>query len=180
VVSVDATGVVTATGERMDASTVIWTGGTVASGLTAQVSQNFDRQGRMAVTGDLRVTGAKDIFGVGDVVRALTDNEEHYSLVSCQHAQFMGRFTGHNVAADLPGLPTIEYRQPFYATCLGIGAWGAVYTKGWEKVKLTHAECQGRSVKSRLLSMDRMRRALVITHILIENSANVEPFRIPI
>ncbi|MNT22346.1 NADH dehydrogenase-like protein [compost metagenome] len=139
--SVDATGVVTATGERIDASTVIWTGGMVANGLTAQVSPNLDRQGRMEVSSDLRVNGTKNIFGAGDVVRALTDDAEHYSLMSCQHALFMGRFAGHNVAADLLGLPTVEYRQPFYATCLDLGAWGAVYTEGWDRqVKLTQAE----------------------------------------
>lgn len=147
VVSVDAAGVVTATGERIDAATVIWTGGMVASGLTSQVSPNPDRQGRMDVTGDLRVIGAKDIFGAGDVVRALTDDEEHYSLMSCQHALFMGRFAGNNVAADLLGLPTIEYRQPFYATCLDLGSWGAVYTEGWDRqVKLTQAEGKERKM----------------------------------
>ncbi|PLQ02437.1 NAD(P)/FAD-dependent oxidoreductase [Cupriavidus pauculus] len=140
VVSFDANGVVTGTGERIDASTVIWTGGMVASALTAQIGPQVDRQGRLEVTGDLRVLGAKDIFGAGDVVRALTDGEGHYSLMSCQHALFMGRFAGHNVAADLLGLPTLEYRQPFYATCLDLGAWGAVYTEGWDReVKLTHA-----------------------------------------
>lgn len=147
VVSVDSGGVVTATGERIDAGTVIWTGGMVASGLTTQVSPHVDRQGRLEVTGDLRVVGAKDIFGAGDVVRALTDDEGHYSLMSCQHALFMGRFSGHNVAADLLGLPTIEYRQPFYATCLDLGAWGAVYTEGWDRrVRLTHAEGKERKM----------------------------------
>ncbi|KJK22592.1 pyridine nucleotide-disulfide oxidoreductase [Burkholderiaceae bacterium 16] len=147
VVSFDAKGVVTGTGERIDASTVIWTGGMVASALTGQVAPEVDRQGRMAVTGDLRVVGAKDIFGAGDVVRALTDDEGHYSLMSCQHAQFMGRFAGHNVAADLLGLPTREYRQTFYATCLDLGAWGAVYTEGWDRdVKLTHAEGKARKI----------------------------------
>ncbi|CAN7672036.1 NAD(P)/FAD-dependent oxidoreductase [Trinickia sp. LjRoot230] len=147
VVSLDATGVVTASGERIDADTVIWTGGMVASGLTAQVSPNVDRQGRMEVAADLRVTGANDIFGAGDVVRALTDDEAHYSLMSCQHAQFMGRFAGHNVAADLLGLPTIEYRQPFYATCLDLGVWGAVYTEGWDRqVKLTRKEGKERKM----------------------------------
>ncbi|MBY4945256.1 NAD(P)/FAD-dependent oxidoreductase [Cupriavidus respiraculi] len=147
VVSVDAGGVVTATGERIDAGTVIWTGGMVASPLTVQVSPNVDRQGRLEVTGDLRVVGVKDVFGAGDVVRALTDDEGHYSLMSCQHALFMGRFSGHNVAADLLGLPTMEYRQPFYATCLDLGEWGAVYTEGWDRqVQLTHAEGKARKI----------------------------------
>ncbi|WP_434033063.1 NAD(P)/FAD-dependent oxidoreductase [Cupriavidus sp. a3] len=147
VVSVDAAGVVTATGERIDAGTVIWTGGMIASGLTAQVSPHLDRQGRMEVTADLRVTGTKDVFGAGDVVRALTDDDGHYSLMSCQHALYMGRFAGHNVAADLLGLPTIAYRQDFYATCLDLGEWGAVYTEGWDRqVKLTHAEGKERKL----------------------------------
>jgi NADH dehydrogenase len=147
VVAVDAGGVVTDTGERIDAGTVIWTGGMIASGLTAQVSSSLDRQGRMEVTADLRVTGTKDIFGAGDVVRALTDDEGHYSLMSCQHALFMGRFAGHNVAADLLGLPTVAYRQDFYATCLDLGGWGAVYTEGWDRqVKLTHAEGKERKM----------------------------------
>lgn len=147
VVSVDATGVNIASGERIDADTVIWTGGMVASSLTAQVSPNIDRQGRMEVTPDLRVIGAKDIFGAGDVVRALTDDQGHYSLMSCQHALFMGRFAGHNVAADLVGVPTVDYRQDFYATCLDLGSWGAVYTEGWDRqVKLTHAEGKERKM----------------------------------
>lgn len=147
VVSMDATGVVTATGERIDTDTIIWTGGMVASTLTKQVSPNLDRQGRMDVTPDLRVIGAKDVFGAGDVVRALTDDQDHYSLMSCQHALFMGRFAGHNVAADLLGLPTLDYSQPFYATCLDLGSWGAVYTEGWDRqVKLTHAEGKERKM----------------------------------
>ncbi|RZT42993.1 NAD(P)/FAD-dependent oxidoreductase [Cupriavidus agavae] len=147
VVSFDANGVVTATGERIDAATVIWTGGMVASALAAQVVPDVDRQGRLEVSEDLRVTGVKDVFGAGDVVKALTDDDGHYSLMSCQHALFMGRFAGYNVAADLLGLPTKTYRQPFYATCLDLGAWGAVYTEGWERdVQLVRAEGKERKM----------------------------------
>lgn len=148
VVSVDAKGAVMASGERIDASTVIWTGGMVASSLTAQVSSDLDRQGRMEVTQDLRVVGTDHVFGAGDVVRVLTDDEGHYALMSCQHALFMGRFAGHNVAADLLGQDTLAYRQAFYATCLDLGEWGAVYTEGWDrKVKLTHGEGKQRKIE---------------------------------
>ncbi|KAG8154983.1 NAD(P)/FAD-dependent oxidoreductase [Burkholderia catarinensis] len=147
VVSIDASGVVTATGERIDADTVIWTGGMVASSLASQVAPKVDRQGRVEVTGDLRVVEAKDIFGAGDVVRALTDDEGHYSLMSCQHALFMGRYAGHNVAADLLGLPTLKYRQTFYVTCVDLGGWGGLYTEGWDRqVKLTRAEGKDRKI----------------------------------
>ncbi len=53
--------------------------------------------------------------------------------MSCQHAMTMGRFAGHNVAADLLGRPTLPYAQPKYATCLDLGSWGAVFTDGWNR-----------------------------------------------
>jgi NADH dehydrogenase len=141
VVAIDADGVQTANGQRIDAMTVIWTGGLVASGLTSQVSSQLDRLGRAEVTDDLRVIGTDHVFAAGDVARALTDDQGHYALMSCQHAIIMGRFGGHNVAADLLGVPTLPYRQPFYATCLDLGEWGAVYTEGWDRqVVLTHDE----------------------------------------
>ncbi len=57
----------------------------------------------------------------------------------------MGKFGGHNVAADLIGASTLAYSQPFYATCLDLGEWGAVYSEGWDRqIKLTHAEGKAR------------------------------------
>jgi NADH dehydrogenase len=145
VVSVDADGVHTASGTRIEASTVIWAGGMRASSLTAQVSSHLDQTGRVEVAADLRVPEAPDVFVAGDVARALTDDDGHYALMSCQHAIVMGQFGGYNVAADLLGTPTLPYRQPFYATCLDLGEWGAVYSEGWDRqIKLTHAEGKAR------------------------------------
>jgi NADH dehydrogenase len=129
VVAIDENGVLTGAGKRIEAKTVIWTGGMIARGLASQISTRLDRQGRVEVMGDLRVVGTEHVFAAGEVAMALMDDEGHYSLMSCQHAIFMGRFAGHNVAADLLEVPTLEYRQPFYATCLDLGEWGAVYTQ---------------------------------------------------
>ncbi|MDI3283574.1 FAD-dependent oxidoreductase [Polyangium sp. 15x6] len=140
VASIDAGGVVTSSGERIEARTVVWTAGMRASSLTAQVSSSLDPLGRVEVTPDLRVVGIPHVFAAGDVARALTDEQGHYALMSCQHAVAMGRFGGHNVVADLLGAPTLEYRQRFYATCLDLGEWGALYTEGWDReIKLTAA-----------------------------------------
>jgi NADH dehydrogenase len=145
VVSVDADGVRTASGTRIEAKTVIWAGGMRASSLAAQVSSHVDPLGRAEVARDLRVPEAPDVFVAGDVARVLTDDDGHYALMSCQHAIVMGQFGGHNVAADLIGVPTLEYRQPFYATCVDLGEWGAIYSEGWDRqVKLTHAEGKAR------------------------------------
>ena len=141
VVSVGADGVRTESGTHVEAMTVIWAGGMRASSLTAQVSSHLDPLGRVEVTPDLRVAEAPHVFVAGDVARARSDDDGHYALMSCQHAIVMGQFGGHNVAADLIGLATLEYRQPFYATCLDLGEWGAVYSEGWDRqIKLTHAE----------------------------------------
>jgi NADH dehydrogenase len=141
VASVDADGVRTASGQHIVAKTVIWAGGMRASSLTAQVSTQLDPLGRIEATPDLRVAQVPGVFVAGDVARAACDDAGHVALMSCQHAMVMGKFGGHNVAADLLGVPTLTYRQPFYATCLDLGDWGAVYTEGWDRqIKLTHAE----------------------------------------
>lgn len=53
--------------------------------------------------------------------------------MSCQHAIPLGRYAGNNAAAELIGVAPMIYSQPKYVTCLDLGAWGAVYTEGWER-----------------------------------------------
>jgi NADH:ubiquinone reductase (H+-translocating) len=143
VTAIDADGLTTSTGERIDAKTVIWTAGLRASDLTQQIPGTRDRLGRLHVDRDLRVEGVADVFATGDVAYAVTDEEGHHALMSCQHALRLGRFAGHNVAADLLGLPLRAYTQPRYTTCLDLGPWGAVLTQGWDRgVKLTGAEAK--------------------------------------
>ena len=145
VVSVDASGVRTASGKHIEAHTVVWAGGMRASTLAAQVSSRLDPLGRVEVAPDLRVEEAPGVFVAGDVARVRSDDQGHYALMSCQHAMVMGKFGGHNVAADLIGESTLAYTQPFYATCLDLGEWGAVYSEGWDRqIKLTHAEGKAR------------------------------------
>lgn len=141
--AIDADGLNTTTGERIEAKTVIWTAGMHASPLTAQVPGERDALGRLHVTRDLRVKGVDAVFAAGDVALAQVDDAGNHALMSCQHAMNMGRSAGYNVAADLLGLPTQAYAQPVYVTCLDLGPWGAVYTEGWERqVKLQGAEAK--------------------------------------
>ncbi|WP_020652451.1 NAD(P)/FAD-dependent oxidoreductase [Massilia niastensis] len=143
VVSLDENGVTTADGGRVEARTVIWTGGMRASALTEQVSELRDLSGRLHVTPDLRVPSAPGIFAAGDVALAATDDQGNHAMMACQHAINMGRHAGHNIAADLLGLETVAYRQPFYVTCLDLGGWGAVYTEGWERsIKMIGAKAK--------------------------------------
>jgi len=133
IAAIDSGGISTTSGERIEASTVIWTAGMRASELTQQLGAARDPLGRVHVERDLRVTGVEHVFATGDVAYAQLDDEGHTALMSCQHAMTMGRFAGRNVAADLIRQPTIPYRQPRYVTCLDLGPWGAVYTEGWDR-----------------------------------------------
>jgi NADH dehydrogenase len=149
VTSVDANGLTTSDGERIEASTVIWTAGVRANALTAQIPAERDALGRLHVDRNLRVLGVDTVYATGDVAYAATDDEGNHAMMSCQHAMNLGRSAGHNVAADLLGDAPIPYSQPKYVTCLDLGPWGAVYTEGWEReVKMSGA--QAKELKTRI------------------------------
>ncbi|QQN96954.1 NAD(P)/FAD-dependent oxidoreductase [Pseudomonas sp. SW-3] len=133
VASVDAGGVTLADGQRIESNTVIWIVGFRASPLTEQVVGTRDPQGRLHVDGNLKVLGHADVFAAGDVAYAATDTLGNFAGMSCQHAISLGRYAGNNVAADLLGVEPITYSQPKYVTCLDLGAWGAVFTEGWDR-----------------------------------------------
>lgn len=61
------------------------------------------------------------------------DEVGNFAVMSCQHAIPLGRYAGNNAAAELIGVAPMIYSQPKYVTCLDLGAWGAVYTEGWER-----------------------------------------------
>ena len=149
VLSVDANGVTLSDGQRIEANTVVWTTGVRASSLTEQIPAERDRQGRLHVDAHLKVIGQDDIFATGDVAYAATDDIGNFALMTCQHAISLGRHAGNNVAAQILGVDPTPYSQPKYVTCLDLGAWGAVYTEGWDRqVKLVKEE--GKSLKTQI------------------------------
>lgn len=81
----------------------------------------------------LRVIGTDGVFAAGDVAAAWVD-EQHLSVMSCQHGGPMGRFAGYNVVSDLLGEPLLALRIPWYVTVLDLGPAVTVYTEGWDGV----------------------------------------------
>ncbi|MGY1888484.1 NAD(P)/FAD-dependent oxidoreductase [Pseudomonas sp. SDT291_1_S447] len=147
--SVDASGVTLSDGQHIEAKTVVWTTGVRASSLTEQIPAERDKQGRLHVDAHLKVIGQEDIFATGDVAYAATDDIGNYALMTCQHAISLGRHAGNNVAAQILGIDPTPYSQPKYVTCLDLGAWGAVYTEGWDRqVKLVKQE--GKALKTQI------------------------------
>ena len=149
VVAVDEQGVTLDDGRHIEAKTVVWTTGVRASSLTEHIPGERDALGRLHVDAHLKVIGQQDIFATGDVAYAATDDLGNHALMTCQHAIVLGRHAGNNVAAQILGVDPISYHQPKYVTCLDLGAWGAVYTEGWDRqVKLTRQE--GKSLKTQI------------------------------
>jgi NADH dehydrogenase len=133
VASLDTSGVTLSTGEHIETETVVWAAGIRAAPLTAQIPAERDNFGRLLVDRALRVPGIAGVFATGDAARAACDDDGNYALMSCQHATRMGAFAGNNAAAELLGVPTRQYHQKAYVTCLDLGEAGALFTRGWER-----------------------------------------------
>jgi NADH dehydrogenase len=149
VVAVDSQGVILADGQRIEANTVVWTAGVRASELTTHVAAERDGFGRLHVDGNLRVIGQSAVFATGDTAFAACDELGNHAMMTCQHAIALGRSAGNNAAAQLLDVAPVPYSQTHYVTCLDLGAWGAVFTEGWDRqVKFIREE--GKQLKTQI------------------------------
>jgi NADH:ubiquinone reductase (H+-translocating) len=137
--AIDSSGITLDTGEFIATVTVVWCAGMRASPLAASLAGERDRYGRLMVDEYMRAKHLADVFAAGDVACAVLDGE-HATVMSCQFARPMGRYAGYNVVADLLGEPMLPLHINWYVTVLDLGAWGALYTEGWDrKVRTTGA-----------------------------------------
>lgn len=153
VTALDGRGAILASGEVIPAATVVWCTGMRASPLTGRFPVERDRFGRVPVDGFMKVRGMEGVFAAGDVAAAMLD-DSHTSVISCQHGRPMGRFAGHNVVCDLLARPMVPLRIDWYTTILDLGAWGALYTEGWDR----HVVTTGAAAKKtkRLINRERI------------------------
>lgn len=139
-------------GEQLEAATLVWCAGMRASVLTEQLPVARDRWGRVAVDDYLRVAGVPSVFAAGDVAAARMD-DDHLSVMSCQHGRPMGRYAGYNVISELFAEPLLALRIPWYVTVLDLGPAGAVYTEGWDRVVVA----QGAQAKATKVTINTRR-----------------------
>ncbi|QDU30496.1 NADH dehydrogenase-like protein [Anatilimnocola aggregata] len=142
IAGVGPNGVTLGSGEAVPAATVVWCAGMRANPLTQQFGVELNRFGQLAVDEFLRVKNVPHVFAAGDSATAMMD-EQHASVMSCQHGRPMGRFAGHNVVSDLFAQPMLPLHIDWYVTVLDLGSWGAVYTEGWDR----HMVAQGADAK---------------------------------
>ena len=136
--AVDAESIKLSSGETIPTWTVVWCAGMCASPLVANLPGEHEH-GRLSVDQFMRAKGLAHVFAAGDAASARLDGE-HETVMSCQFARPMGRYAGHNVVAELFGEAMIPLDIDWYVTVLDLGAWGALYTEGWDrKVRTTGA-----------------------------------------
>ena len=95
----DARGVDT-DGGRIDAGTLIWAAGVVASPAAGWLNAEADRAGRVKVGPDLSLPGHPDIFVIGDTA-AVTDQAGHLVPGIAPAAKQMGKYVGKLIAARI-------------------------------------------------------------------------------
>src|SRR6516164_11485203 len=88
---------------RLDAGTIIWAAGVVASPAARWLNAKHDRAGRVLVGPDLSVPGYPEIFVVGDTA-AVTDQPGIPGTAPA--AKQMGRYVGRLIAARVTGEPS--------------------------------------------------------------------------
>ncbi|TAL81263.1 MAG: NAD(P)/FAD-dependent oxidoreductase [Beijerinckiaceae bacterium] len=99
----DGTGV-TVNGERIEANTIIWGAGVVASPAAEWVGAAHDQAGRVKAEPDLSVPGHPDIFVIGDTA-AVHDSKGRQVPGIAPAAKQMGKYVGKLIAGELAGKP---------------------------------------------------------------------------
>ncbi len=100
----DAKGVMLG-GDRIEAATVIWAAGVVASPAANWLNAPHDRAGRIQVSPDLSVPGHNEIFAVGDTALVVQANGKPVPGIAAAAKQ-MGRYVGGVIAAHVARRPT--------------------------------------------------------------------------
>lgn len=122
---VDARGVTLASGQRIEAATVLWAAGVQASSLGAKLGVSLDRAGRVEVEPDLSIPGHPEVFVVGDLARV--PGVPGVAPAAIQ----MGRHVARNIIADIEGRARQPFRYRNKGSLATIGRARAVADFGW-------------------------------------------------
>ncbi|HYA07161.1 MAG TPA: FAD-dependent oxidoreductase, partial [Xanthobacteraceae bacterium] len=95
---------VSVNGDRIEAATVIWAAGVIASPAATWIGAEHDRAGRIKVNADLSVGGHPEIFAAGDTATVL-DGNGHPVPGIAPAAKQMGHYIGRLIAARVERRP---------------------------------------------------------------------------
>ena len=118
---------------RIDARTIVWAAGVVASHAATWLNAPHDRAGRVTVEKDLSLPGHPEVFVVGDTA-AVLDGEGHPVPGIAPAAKQMGRYAGKLIAARIAGKSTEPFRYRHMGDLATIGRRAAILN--WHGFKL--------------------------------------------
>lgn len=124
-------GGVTVAGERIDARTVVWGAGVVASPAARWLGVEPDRAGRVPVTHDLSVPGHPDVFAIGDTALVIDADGRPVPGIA-PAAKQMGRYVARVIDARVAGRAAPRpFRYRHAGNLATIGRKAAVADFGW-------------------------------------------------
>jgi NADH:ubiquinone reductase (H+-translocating) len=116
-------------GGRIEAGTVIWAAGVMASPAAQWLSAEHDRDGRVIVRSDLSLQGFNDIFVVGDTASVKgASGRPVPGLASA--AKQMGKYVGKLIAGRVAGQSVPPFRYRHEGSLATIGRRAAVVELG--------------------------------------------------
>ena len=121
-------GVVLGSGQKRDASLLIWSGGIQPSKLIRDLPLVQDPGGWFAVTGQLHAPEDGRVYGIGDAVSISVDG----GLLALQrlayHAQDQARVAALNIAADISGSGKVAYKPRTRPQLISLGGDMGIFT----------------------------------------------------
>ncbi len=123
---------VTVGDEDIEARTVLWAAGLVASPLTKQLGVPTDRVGRVHVEDDLTIPGHDHVYVLGDLIAKEQDGKPLPGVA--QNAMQSGALAARNVIATIEGRPRAPYRYDDKGSMATIGRNKAVAQIGKREV----------------------------------------------
>lgn len=121
----DVDGLTLRSGKRIDACTIIWGAGVMASPAAQWLGANSDRAGRVAVGSDLRLPGHENIYVIGDTA-VVTDANGRSVPGVAPAAKQMGRHVARNILHSLAGRRTDAFTYRDDGSLATIGRKSAV------------------------------------------------------
>jgi NADH dehydrogenase len=159
--SVDAQGVALASGERIDAETVICTVGTKPAALaeSAVAAGATLEKGRLVVNPDLALAGAPGLWALGDCALVPNAHDGRPSPPTAQFAVQQAKRLARNLLATIAGRPTTPFRyrargmmaaighRKGVAELFGLGLGGLPAWLLWRAYYLSQMPTLGRKVR---------------------------------
>jgi NADH dehydrogenase len=119
---------------RIDAGSVVWAAGVVASAAAGWLAADHDNAGRVIVRPDLSLPGDNNVFVIGDTASVRgAGGTPVPGLASA--AKQMGHYVGHLIAERIAGRSVLPFRYRNLGTLAAIGRRAAVVEFGSLQLK---------------------------------------------